>query len=329
VPVGSGPVVVQPAQPGGVIVQPPSNGTRPTLVQPADQQQWSNGVSRHYQLVALEFDVLHQTFDDMLERDGAGDEIQIRTTALNLDGDGKFVSDVSSRSGSFGAPDHNDFAAGTAEPGFSAEQRIGGLKTGDIYPPRERDLQHNGDLPMVIWDGTLEMARNGVIIVPTVWELDYSGTGAAGSWGRMLVDLAQHNQPKIQETLSTLAQPGASYVSEDLFQQVDLTITGDRPIATTAQQPPLVTIFDILLPVIVQRPEILNPKMAMKVPAIALNFARAEDLSSRSPRTITVHSQDGTVNFTRQLPKGAFAVRYTDPPGMDGDYLLILQLVRD
>lgn len=330
-PVGSGPVVVVPVQPGGtVVVQPPSQGggAGPVVVTPVQPVQRNPGTHRRYQLVAREFVVLRQTVDDSLERDGAGDEIQIRLTTLNVDRDGNFLSDTSIRSGSFGAPDHNDFAAGTAEAGWSAEQRIGGLKTGDVYPPRPREIQHNGDLPMVLWEGTLEMGGPSVVLVPTIWELDgTAGQAANRRWGESLVYVARNNRARISDVLSTLGEPGASFVTDDLFPEVSISITGERPIAT-APQLPMVTILDILLPVIVQRPEILNPKIIMKVPAIALNFARAEDLSSRPASTINVGSHGGVLNIRRELPVGAFPVRYTDPDGMDGDYLLILQLVR-
>ena len=334
VPVGSGPPVVVPVDSsGGVVVQTPSQGRQdgPMLVQPVGSGPPPNrAISGHYQLIAREFRVLHQTFDDMLERDGAGDEIQIRSTALNVAPDGHFIGDTSMRSGSFGAPDRTDFGAGTAEPGFSAEQRIGGLKTGDVYPPRPRDIQHNGDMPIVIWDGELQMGGNGVIIVPTLWELDPTPGSTNRDWGHMLVELARNNQRPIADILAVNVAPGGSSVADGLFPPVDLSISGtERPIATTSQQPPLVTIADILIPPIGPRPGFMVPKIVMKVPAIPLSFARAEQLAGRPPSRIGVNFADGSQNgFYEALPQGGFAIRYTDPPGMDGDYLLILQLVR-
>ena len=333
VPVGSGPPVVVPIDSaGGIVVQTPSDGRQggPMLVTPVGPANTNPATSGHYQLIARDFRVLHQTFDDTLERDGAGDEIQIRSTALNVAPDGRFLGDTAMRSGSFGAPDRTDFGAGTAEPGFSAEQRIGGLKTGDVYPPRPREIQHNGDMPIVIWEGVLSMGGNGVIVVPTIWELDPTPGSTNRDWGRALVDLARNNQRQIADTLSTLVTAGGSSVADSLFAPVELSISGtERPIATTSQQPPLVTIADILIPPIGPRLGFAIPKMVMKVPAIPLSYARAEQLAGRAPSRIGVNFADGSQNgFYEALPQGGFAIRYTDPPGMDGDYLLILQLVR-
>jgi hypothetical protein len=116
-------------------------------------------------------------------------------------------------------------------------------------------------------------------------------------------------------------------VDDDLFPEISIAIQGDRPIAT-AEQLPTVRIVDILLPIIlVQRPAALDPKIIMKIPAIPLSFQRAEELSGRGPSMIRIRKPDGST-VTRYLPTGGFAVRYKDPDGMDGDYLLSLRLIR-
>ncbi len=338
VPVGSGPVVVVPVGPGGggdIVVQTPSNGEgSPMLVTPAGPlPPEQDGVRRHYQLIALGFEVLRQTVDDMLERDGAGDEVQIRSTALNVAADGSFLGDTSTRSGKFGAPDHSDFGAGTAEAGWSADQRLDGLKTGDIYPRTDFGVastvvpKHDGDLPMVLWDGVLENGGNSVVVVPTIWELDSnSPQSAIRSWGMQLDYQAREHPQRIAAALTHVVSEQPA-VDDDLFPEISIAIQGDRPIAT-AEQLPTVRIVDILLPIIlVQRPAALDPKIIMKIPAIPLSFQRAEELSGRGPSMIRIRKPDGST-VTRYLPTGGFAVRYKDPDGMDGDYLLSLRLIR-
>lgn len=121
------------------------------------------------------YSVNHETYDDILERDGARDEVSWVPYVYEVDVSGSLRrvlwSDAfSSVMGQRRRPDSPVTLAGTATP-------TGGLRTGDAYPSATPWLRTSGpapglNLPAVMFDGTLARGVNAAAIFPTLWEWD-------------------------------------------------------------------------------------------------------------------------------------------------------------
>lgn len=121
------------------------------------------------------FSVNNQSDDDILEGDGKGDEVYVRSDWWKLNKKGvverrditqtKILGDINNQS------DPPRLQAGGAPDGH------GGLVTGDKYPRPSNPWARAGvtypdRLPTVLWEGQLMQGENMVVIVPTVWEWD-------------------------------------------------------------------------------------------------------------------------------------------------------------
>lgn len=136
-------------------------------------------VTTKYRVVANGFRVVHATYDDMLQRDGKGDEVFgafmmfhiNRASSQVLDRDLRHTlvhGDVNGQSGRV--------QAGTASS-------MGGLVTGDFFPAVTDPSQRYGaqptdtQFPFLVWQGTLTDQQDAVIIFPTLWEWDGNSQG--------------------------------------------------------------------------------------------------------------------------------------------------------
>ncbi|HEX6160505.1 MAG TPA: hypothetical protein VF111_10095 [Thermoanaerobaculia bacterium] len=129
------------------------------------------------------FAVVHETFDDVLERHGARDEVYLDAIVVAPGGTRfypatRIFGDVNRNA------DHVRAGSVTRVPLVGAN---GGLTTGDVVqgegdpllPPTTRPLQTNtrpGELdrlPIVLWEGTLREGERPVVIVPAIFESDH------------------------------------------------------------------------------------------------------------------------------------------------------------
>lgn len=138
--------------------------------------------SGRYRIVANGFRVLHETKDDILSRDGKGDEVYgafamfhyNRHTGALLDRDLRRTSIIG---------DVWNFPGRIKGGSWSA---TGGFRAGDAFPssgdPFVRHAPPTRDtFPFLIWDGPLTNDRDAVIILPTIWEYD-GGSAAYDQW---------------------------------------------------------------------------------------------------------------------------------------------------
>lgn len=157
-----------------------------------------------YRLVALGFQVQQQSPDDLLDKDGRGNEVYaaaaVTVTTRTLSA--PQVNIV--RAGSYGDVGNSGKAFGRRYQAGSAS-RAGGLATGDIVPAGLNLGAPTGTVsttafPVVLWEGRL--TDQGMVVVhPTLWEEDLEQTAynkwvgqvtaaAQGGYGALRADLA-------------------------------------------------------------------------------------------------------------------------------------------
>lgn len=138
------------------------------------------------------FKVNHESYDDILEGDGRGDEIFITAHRWMINRDGSAhpipLDNPSSNPYQQTLPyiitkvmgdsvNHLErVPAGTRGPGLRTDLDNGGLQTGDTFPtltPWRRDREPLPDRPpIILWQGDLTRGQNMVEIVPIIWEWD-------------------------------------------------------------------------------------------------------------------------------------------------------------
>jgi hypothetical protein len=117
------------------------------------------------------FKVNHQTYDDVLERDGVGDEVTLIHQVAVIDNAGGFNQLIAP--GTFTAPlgqaPPNPARAGSGSPS-------GGLVTGDGHPTSTPWVVStpiiSGNPPNILFEGMLTQRTNAVVIAPSIWEWD-------------------------------------------------------------------------------------------------------------------------------------------------------------
>lgn len=171
--------------PGPILVLPqigPRPGDAPTDTTARPDQWPTAGVPRpaaifHVQLLGFRCD--RQTRDDILENDGAGDEVLVRNWMLLTEG-GRFSGSTSAGypkifgSTSRGAGASLFRQAGTASPS-------GGIRSGNLItthatvPASIRDIAASPEYMFTLFRGRLTDGRQAVVISPTLWEWDDFG----------------------------------------------------------------------------------------------------------------------------------------------------------
>src|SRR5262245_30819690 len=128
-----------------------------------------------FRVSLLGFRCNNQTRDDILENDGAGDEVIVRCWTRVVDGE----TVVSNRSfgvdGIFAADDHHGDAWQRFIPAGTANVDHGGIANGDqvaALPGRRLERAAVGRFPLTVFDGNLVAGRTVAVIVPTLWEWD-------------------------------------------------------------------------------------------------------------------------------------------------------------
>jgi hypothetical protein len=280
----------------------------------------SDPLARRYRLVASSFTVEHQTVDDMLERDGRGDEIFVRGDIYEFQDAGHFARHRTVKSAVFGA--RTEIRAGSGAPGFgAADDQHGGLLSNDRYPPtgdnfESRPASRRGDLPMVLWEGELKRGDE-VLIVPSIWEWDsMDASQAERAWATQIDGQApalRLGQPRILP----LGQSGPTFsnggvISNDLIRPIMVYDDGNRPIGAMPGGA-------------------FRTSDGMPVNAMVLTWETAERLANQVMMfTARSYDSDGTVvgNVEYPGPAGGLEIRMADPQQLEGRYLLYLRLER-
>ncbi len=145
--------------------------------------------SGRYRIVGNGFRVLHETKDDILSRDGQGDEVYGAFTMFHYDRHTGTLLDRDLRRTSVIGDVTNH--AGRIKGGSWSS--AGGFRAGDAYPsggdPSVQRAEPSRDgFPFLIWDGTLTNGQDAVIILPTIWEWDGGNTAYDQWFQRELAD---------------------------------------------------------------------------------------------------------------------------------------------
>jgi hypothetical protein len=117
------------------------------------------------------FKINHQTYDDIFEGDGVGDEVTLIHQVAVIDNTGGFTQLVSPASftSPLGQKPPNPERAGSGSP-------TGGLVTGDGHPTSTPWVVTtpiiSGNPPNILFEGSITQRTNAVIIAPAIWEWD-------------------------------------------------------------------------------------------------------------------------------------------------------------
>lgn len=255
---------------------------------------WIGGDPRTgwFRVTVRGFRVVRESSDDMLQRDGRGDEIYIRGDV--------FAFDLSAR-----AP------AGL----IVTTERIWERVTGSSYPTADPATGRGGDprprdLPLVIWEGELTQRADAVVIVPTIWEWDgATATAEEARWERSVRPAMIDQTSRIQ---GLIQRPDSRPIP--VFNNIlslDISDDGTRPIGSPRRQ---------------------TPAVPMRIPVILLTFDSAQELSYRTLEEPVYGAPDGGAGSSTnvRLPRGVLPIEFADPEGLEGQYILYLhvELVR-
>jgi hypothetical protein len=238
-----------PIPPSGMVLSPAppaSGGIAPMILQPkvaAPVQQATPPAtptqSGKYRVVINGLRVIHETRDDMFQRDGKRDEVYV-AAFVRLQS-GPYTDPLTGRR-TFELHDHgfvksmvhgdinnigNRIQAGTASD-------LGGIRTGDIVPgshdpalPSSRPPS-TGTFPVYVWEGTL--ANDKLLIIhPTLWEWD-GATGNYNHWNVSMYDtyIAQRKNESTLDQYLNVEIP--LRVGGDVPMVIDNVAGHDHPI---------------------------------------------------------------------------------------------------
>jgi hypothetical protein len=151
---------------------PPAPPSAPASTSPS-------ATSGNYRIVANGFRVLHETKDDVLSRDGHGDEVYGAFAMFHYDRPTSALRGQNLRRTMVigeRANEPNRIRGGTWT-------QNGGFRGGDVFPavadPSKRYGVAPGDqsFPFLIWQGPLSDGQDALILIPTLWEFDGNSQG--------------------------------------------------------------------------------------------------------------------------------------------------------
>jgi hypothetical protein len=127
-----------------------------------------------YQVVATGFRVNHETLDDLLSRDGKGDEVYaaFMISQFNRKTGGQVGNVLAAATLVHGDVNNQ---VGRIQAGTASS--AGGLKSGDTFPVGDPSLRYGRPVsgetfPFLVWRGPLVATQDAVIILSTMWEDD-------------------------------------------------------------------------------------------------------------------------------------------------------------
>jgi hypothetical protein len=285
------------------VTQQPSGGY-PNLVDDNGNPLTSESTGRpaalasSFRVTLNGYRVERQTRDDMLERDGVGDEVTLVLGLATVDSEGRFVPQRWGNifSSLMGQQPRNEIRAGTGSD-------RGGLITGDGFPtatPWRRVTPVNpGIPPNILFEGELTQGSNAALIIPAIFESDNTSALHAA-----YADSLERARPLVTSTIrrmisSSLPAVPESYVLPGSALGIGNTVTlGHGPFG---------------LGQVDDRP------IGMR--ALEGNFGF-------TPQALVV-TYDGARVLARAdfgFGRGVIPVRYQDDRRLEGDYTLFIQV---
>lgn len=157
-------------------VRPPSSAP-PSQPQP---------VRASFRVILTGLCVHHESDDDIFEGDGRGDEIFITAHVWQIESDRDDalpVGQLKTRvmGDTRGHPERVLAGSGTPNPNrmnegsdcaANSRPMLGGLRTGDYFPPDDNQTLMTDRPPFLLWQGELIQRQSAVVILPFVWEWD-------------------------------------------------------------------------------------------------------------------------------------------------------------
>ena len=130
-----------------------------------------------FKVMVLGISCTNPTNDDILERDGPGDEIYVSATAFMMGRQGPVSEKITKTSVLYGAVTRPEMASQRIKAGTKSVN--GGIKEGNSIPENTfyslaEELTGTGriKLPFTIWQGELIQDGDKAVIIPSVWEWD-------------------------------------------------------------------------------------------------------------------------------------------------------------
>lgn len=302
--------VPRPIGRGAVVMPPTGVGAGPA-------RPLGGSAGNHYRLVATGLRVRHQTVDDMLERDGPGDEVFVRADVLLYPDGSTFDGRRTLRSVVYGRD--GQVRAGSGHQWNSADDQPGGLITNDVYPPRRPRFDTSPsriprDLPMVLWEGELQPGEV-VLVIPSVWEWDSNEVSPAEqAWD---AGLNQQGPALRFGGIWVAGDPNAGLPLQTVLPhsvRAPLAVfdEGTRPIGSTRRGG-----------------DFRSGALGVNPPGVLLT-AELNDAYVATSHTVGVEDvgAGSSVISDIVLPPGAILLQLDDPPELEGKYDLELKLER-
>ena len=298
--------------PVGRVVQGATVG-RPALRPPSpDVQPGQPVASARFRVTARGFRVEHQTYDDMFEGDGRGDEVYVRADVFTVAAGASPVRATTARTGTIGH--RAQLLGGSGKPAWnSADGEPGGFLNGDTYPTADPAVgravaPRSYDLPLAIWEGDLTEGGDSIVVIPTIWEWDgFNATASERRWEASVEPAVAARMADIRSLVARSSTPGRS-PPVALSLSLPITDDGTRPIGSPRQQ---------------------TPPVPMEVTSLVLTYQSALAISQQRLTEDIEREVDGNSQIVfdaRPLPSGVMVVRFQDVDGLDGDYVLYLHV---
>jgi hypothetical protein len=278
------------------------------------------GAAARFRVTFTGFHVERETIDDVIERDGARDEVFFVPAALIVNRD---ASVPFSHPGNLITPvvgqrrDSQTVQGGTATA-------TGGLTTGDNFPARPWEGAPAIGQLSTVFEGVLRQGENAAVLLPTLWEWDGGDPGPSSSYivalqerfsaaARIVAEMIPN--PRIAAQTSTFVLPGHNTGFGRLYRwdggpanrPIGVVRTGNREVTFVPQ-------------------------------AVVLTY-EAADLITRSvlpdttffaPRRPGQSGSDALFEALRSRPDqlGFFTVTYNDDEEFQGRYILYFKVER-
>src|SRR5436190_9424672 len=198
-----------------------------------------------FQVTLMGFTVVHQTRDDILQRDGAGDEVFLASPSdFLIDTSGaeirRSVGGWGNAYGQRRSPGSSVTQAGTATPS-------GGLRTGDQFPLPAPWLHTGGAtvggaISHVFFWGPITQGSTAVAVIPSLWEWDNDELETQLTYGSMMADLSlgpairpfiAHSPTDLEGAIKTYSQLGLPLRLSLGHGPLGLGEVNNRPIGMT------------------------------------------------------------------------------------------------
>lgn len=261
--------------------------------------------SRRYRVTVNGFRCDTQTWDDTLQRDGKGDEVQIVTDVTEMDKDGQGIGPPLEKT----TPVMGDTNGPWSRVQAGSISSKGGIQSGDLFPtnvvspwkrasnpfvPDPRDVP-----PFIVWEGDLVQNENIVFITETIWEWDIGTDIFTGLLNWQINANAQFGK-KAKEIVG-----GVYPVANPVFDAVDLGIQTLETLLDTVSGRPGTR------PIGMQK-DASGTKYTFTPKILPLTFDLAEKYIGEHPSGLDL---------------GIVAFRYKDDDALGGgDYTLYLQV---